>query len=119
MAQSLRRQKKFLQKTIDRLLAEGIYLRDAINSDNYRIKIPAKKQEVLQDDIPKVREYLSYASKSPANPTNEQNIEQFKGFPDRGTGDYYDASLKPESKPLFNEFDDDFYDGYFNVRKKH
>ena len=71
MAQSLRRQKKFLQKTIDRLLAEGIYIRDAINPDNYRIKIPAKRQEVLQDDIPKVREYLSYASKSPANPTNE------------------------------------------------
>ena len=50
------------------------------------------------------------------NSINEQNLTY---IPDSRTDKYYDASLRPESKPSLNEFDDDFYDGYFNVRKKH
>ena len=48
------------------------------------------------------------------NPANEQN---FTCFPNNGTDKDYDASLRPESKPSLKEFDDDFYDGYFNVTR--
>ena len=57
--------------------------------------------------------------KKTGDSTDKQIPKQFEGFPDNQTEDYYDASLRPESKPSLNEFDDDFYDGYFNVRKKH
>ena len=55
--------------------------------------------------------------KKAGDSADKQIPKQFEGFPDKGTEDYYDASLRPESKPSLNEFDDDFYDGYFNVTR--
>ena len=93
MAKSLRRQKILLERELRRLVVEGIYLQDVINPDNYRLKTFDPKPEVSQNNIPKVREYLS-------------GVKSFKGFPNK-TEEYYDASLK--SDKTLKEFSDDYW----------
>ena len=103
MAQSLRKQ-KIPEKELQRLVNGGIYTID--EAGNYRITKPIKisdnKYRVVVD-WKKLRESIHPPSLKDVFP--EQIPKQFNGFPDSGTGEYYESSLKPDR--TLREFDDD------------
>jgi len=91
MPQSLRRQKILLERELQKSVENCIYSVD--DKGNYRLRVPFPKINTYTQQLKKQEGKLEREKRRHEQKKLDREIEQFRGFPDTGTQEYYRENL--------------------------